>query len=56
MIEIPNMEIMSLYMDIVEKWFALDGKDHYYLDLIKILEGDNPGNFFNRPLRKLSCL
>jgi hypothetical protein len=45
-IEIPNREILSLYLNIVEKWFYLNNNDKIYRDFIKSLDGDDPTKFF----------
>lgn len=45
-IEIPNTEILLLYVDIVEHWFKLNNNDQAHKDFIKSLEGDTPDKFF----------
>ena len=45
-VEIPNKEILLLYIDIVECWFYINNSDHEYKNFINSLDGDNPDDFF----------
>ncbi len=47
-INIPNKEILSLYLDIVKKWFYLNHGSTFYRDFIKSLDDSNDPSKFLR--------
>jgi hypothetical protein len=45
-VAIPNREVLSLYLDIVQNWFYLNNNDKIYLDFIRSLDAHDPTKFF----------